>query len=363
LIIVAAGAIGAGVAVALVLFAVVAAVAYLAQLGKHAEAREQVKAAVLGLTAEFPDEVRSWGGDSVLRHADTARQVARRLGVAPAEEQPVAVVQEALAALESGPLAVEPEQRRPLAGQLRQVLERQEEVARLGEPRRFAWPTALAFGLLLGVVVGMGLGGMYLGYAGPHRYFNAYFDSGGWVLDAGQYALRQRRANLVAAVIGIGGGLLALGAGYWLARWRWYRLPLAVGVGVGLALGGVTGAGLGALYDGLWGPYTVSGRYYDHRGQEVLREVHALHVRKAMTTAALVGVGAGLLVLLATAAVVLARFRVQRRHARARMAGQVAEVVKAFPQAVQTWGGPAALQRRETVQAMLRAMESGGGAR
>ncbi len=58
-------------------------VLYLSRLGQRGEAREQLKLTIHTLASEFPEVVRSWGGEAVLRNPELVSPIARRMGLSP----------------------------------------------------------------------------------------------------------------------------------------------------------------------------------------------------------------------------------------------------------------------------------------
>src|SRR5262249_55061314 len=128
----------AGLAVGGGLFGLGAFLLYLTRRGKIADLSQQVSAATHTLQAEFPDEVKSWGGPTVLDNPDTVRQLAVRYGATAEPDAPPALP------------PLEPGQRKALVERLRELVGRHADAAWFGTPRRFPFVLALLAGLLAG---------------------------------------------------------------------------------------------------------------------------------------------------------------------------------------------------------------------
>jgi hypothetical protein len=344
--------------------AVMGTVGYLLRLNWQRETREKLLEQVRTLSFEFPEIVRGWGGENALRSRSLVRQIARRLGIAPA---PAAVTQEAPAPLDTG-------NRQELTDLLEQGLEKC-QAANQSQPKPFPFPLAVLLAVVLGGLVGFWLAGTFWGYAGPlegqgrwvtssgpgwtrQDYQQSYFDALGHSLDPARYRLVSRWMTTIGVAIGIVSGLLTALVVLLLLTWRkWHHGALLGGLALGVLFGAPAGVGLGFLEDGLFAPYTMmegnQTRYFSAFGNSLDGDTYQRVHRQSLTTSLLVGIGGGAVVALVVCWLFLRWYR--RRLSRARqdyeplrqrLAGEFGALVAAH-------GGPAALDRPATLERML----------
>jgi hypothetical protein len=336
---------------------------------RRKEAKKQIEASVKGLTEEFPEAVRQWGGRAVLRSPATVTEIARGLGIeVRAPDVPALQPSPTVGRAPTPPVPVPPEQRGDLLEKLRPLAEAHAEVAACGERRTLPlWGALVLSFLLLGAPAGASTGGLYEEYFSPiHDYsYPGYFDHRGNDITDVEYDLARQRVTATAALLGVVAAVVLTGLGTWvLTWWRTYRRLLVLAVlGSAVALGAPAAAGAYALYQGFFGPVRYYNKgpnpYYDYHGNPLSWVDFTVNQRANVVRGALVAGGTGLaLVVVVTAFLVWRRGRL---HARARQAvlDQTQEVLTAFPAVVQAWGGAARLHDPAFVRQTLAGLEAG----
>jgi hypothetical protein len=321
------------------------------------------------LLAEFPDIVRAWGGEAVLRNRELVGQLAVKMGVAePPPPEPAAGVP----ALDEG-------QRKEILGRVRELYEKV-GAANFPERKPFPFLVALLVGVVLGAGAGVGSGFAYVGYRGtawlrgPNNQME-YFDYRGLELEQPQYIREDRQATAMAVMAGVGGALaVGVFVAVALARRRWYRLPLVWGAALGAALGAPAGAGLVGVRHYLRGPYTTWvqeggldqwGRYkqvlvgYDYRGNRLEPIAYQLELRETITTSVLLGVGLALAILIAVLLLVQRWYHAWATRARREAEEEARRLAGDFPQVASAWGGAEALTKGDHVEELVRRLEGG----
>jgi hypothetical protein len=341
---------------------------YLSRLGRRGAARERLMLTIHTLTSEFPEEVRAWGGESVLRHPELVAQIARRLGLAP----PARPKEEGPAQLEMPTL--EPAQRRRLAAQLRPLAKQQAELDGPGTRRHVPFVLALLIGLVLGGAIGSGIGALIFAYRGPVQgyvggniYMMRYADYRENSLTEGQYHLDHRKVTTAAVAAGVFSGATVCAVVMLLLAYRtWYRRRLLVGLLLGLLVGAPAGVGTGLLYGGQNAPswtYVQGGRwgqkeFYDASGRKLDEVAFELAERTAIATTLTAGIGVGLLLVLAVMALSQRWYHRRVVESRQRLAEGVEQLAGSFPQVVAACGGKEALLRPGQIRRCLRAVEA-----
>jgi serine/threonine protein kinase len=355
---------GTGVFFCFLAFGIAAAVMYFTNLRKKAEAQKSLVEAVQTLIGEFPEEVRSWGGATVLRNPHTVREIIDAIDPPPRDLESETSLQPTRVTLKGKdtPIpAAEREQRPLLREQVRQLVARHAEAARVPQPK----PIPLWLGLILAVGVfavpaGAAMHEVYRGYYSPLYIWGQHFDYRGEPLDRMDYQLKERTYEATAAALSVlVGVVMAVMVTWLLTRRPRYRWPLATVLAVSvLAFGLPAGGGVGSLYYHLYSPVESSGTYVDSRGNSLSRSDYELEDRKVMTTAHVIGIAVGVPVALMAAWIIMRRYRRSLAQRRQGVVDQIEELVKTFPATVQAWGGATALQKPATVQEILAALEA-----
>jgi serine/threonine protein kinase len=319
------------------------------------EAHSQIERSVVGLTKEFPDAVRQWGGPAVLHAPATVTEILHSLRV---DEAPLAVpsrqaiVPASPAPPPEAPADAAPEQRPALLDRLRPLAEAHAAVARCGERKAVPWlPALILTTLVLGAPAGVAAGLLYHHNFAPMWEYGRsggrlYYNHGGSTLTEVEYDLERRALPVTAALIGLGVGaavvVVTSGVLIWL---RTYRRLLAFSLILGtLFLGAPLGVGVYLLHQGYLGPYThhpSSGglEYYDHRGYKLDWKDYHLEEQHEGAEATLAGILAGAgAVLLVTVLLQVRRAWIHRR-ARRLVTARAQELAEAFPSVVDRWGG------------------------
>jgi serine/threonine protein kinase len=344
---------------------------YLWRVKQLQRCAEELATTIHTLTTEFPDIVRSWGGESVLRNPETVAQIARRLKIEPEEEPPTIPsalplppvhTEEAREPLKgSSPNLpdLDPTQRKALSGKLRQLLEAQTEAALYKERKPFSLGFALLVGLVFGGLAGWGIQQLYNGLGSPFTYANEYYNAWGRTLTQHRYMLEKRTATTASIALGVLGGLLILGATAALLTWRrWYREAVVGWFLLSLiVLGLPAGWGVGFLIDGLFSPYTVGNSSYNAYGRELTGPGYYIEWREMKTAAVGLGIGAGLLVVLAATFLAILLYHRKKTRAEAQLASRVEDLRQTFPQVTQARDGLLDHTNQQTVLELLGALE------
>jgi serine/threonine protein kinase len=353
---------------ALLVSGLVGGALFFIRLGRRGEAREQVKLTIQTLTREFPDVVRSWGGESVLHNPQIVSQIARRLGLPPPPEpeeeaeEPPPVSRPAVEVPD-----LEPAQRKALLAQLRPVAEEQKQADGFGQRRPFPLVLALLIGLIFGGPVGVALGHAFYFYYGPVEdgptFNRVYFDNKLNPLSDGAYIIDDRRSITLAVALGIATGLTVFGVVFsFLTRRSWYRLRLFLGLLLGLLVGAPVGVGVGALNFGLFGPYetgpSLQRTYYDGRGNTLTHPAYLLEERRSIISTLILGIGSGSLVAFFIMMLFQRRYDRRATEARQQVRGSIQRLEKTFPEVVASQGGTEALLEPGKVGELLSAVEA-----
>jgi tRNA A-37 threonylcarbamoyl transferase component Bud32 len=275
----------------LVVAGVVGGGLYLVRDGRRQRARAKLLATVQALDLEFPDIVKAWGGERVLRKRPLVEQIARRLGIEEEVEETSPPPEEAMTEVASHPPG----------------------------PAPFPLWAAILLAVVLGGLVGLWVWLTFAGYAKPLALTRAgqseyYYTWLGDSRNQAEYQLISRWVTTMAIASGIASGVLvALGAVWLLARRRWYRLALLGGLALGLLFGGPIGVGLAFLHNGLFSPYKVKEgnetNYYSLWGHQIGDHEYERIERQAITTSTVVGITSGVVVTLLVAWLFLRWYR------------------------------------------------------
>jgi serine/threonine protein kinase len=358
---------------ALMIGGLVGGALFLVRLGRRGEARERLALTIRTLTEEFPEVVRSWGGETVLRNPDLVAQIARRMGLPPPPKPKEEEEEESSQSMPSKQSsievpALEPAQRKALVAQLRPVAEEQKEADGYGHRKPFPLVLALLVGLVLGGPIGVGMGFAFYGYRAPieppfwlGQSSQRWFRVDQAPLAESAFRTEERRATTMAVAVGIAAGLIVFGViTSFLTRRSWYRLRLFLGLLLGLLVGAPAGVGVGMLYFGLFSPSEAGfGRgLFDARGNKLTPAAYVLEQRISITETVLLGVGTGSL--LAIAIMLLHHRRYDRRatEARQRLRNSVKQLESSFPDVVSAQGGTDALLEPGRIGELLTAVEA-----
>jgi serine/threonine protein kinase len=309
------------------------------------------------IVAEFPEQVRAWGGRMVLETPATLRELLRRMEPPP----PTSLPQPTLA-----PAGAQP-QRQELVDGLRRLSAAQDATAWFGERRYLPWLGALLVALLfLGIPAGVLTGALYdWKYSAIHDWSgNGYFDHEGNPLDSIARQLLDKRMSFQAPLLGLLVGLsLTVVGTVLLSRWKMYPRATLLRFLAGASLGAFVGIVAGLMYHGYFGPIYSYGsgptRYLDYRGEHLDRTGYEIESRRTGRAAAEVGLAIGITIAAVVMIVLLVHFSRLRRDREQQASERAHEVAAAFPAITQSWGGPERFRDRAFVKQALQNAQAG----
>jgi serine/threonine protein kinase len=343
-----------------VLVGTVFSVFHLVRPYKLREARGRLEVTIETLKKEFPDIVRSWGGESALRTPAVVDEIARRLGIV--EETPE-------------PAPEEPAPRVPITPENKQELVRLLEEGQAKCPDRpapFPLPLAIVLGIVLGGLIGAWVGMTFWHYLGPLRlissqtqpYVEQFYNFEGRIIEFPKYVLLERWMITGAIATGIASGVLvALGCVWLLVRWEWYRGRLLGCLALAALFGAPLGVGLAFLYGGLFGPYWTRQGYqvshFNFQGRSLSPHQYELSNRLAINTSILIGVVSGTGTTLVVAWLFLRWFRRRGEAAHKEFDLLCQRLLGEHAALVSHHGGPEALKKPETWERMRQEVVPG----
>jgi serine/threonine protein kinase len=317
---------------------------------------ECVEKTVTKIAAEFPEQVRLWGGRMVLETPATLRDLLRRMEVPRATTLPPPTVVP----------SVEHTQRQGLVDGLSGLAATHAAVAWFGQRRYIPWWVALILALLfVGPPVGVLVGVLHHWKYSPSQsyYSSEYIDYEGNPIAPIDRQVIEKRLMFQAPLFGILAGLTAtVVVTILLSRWKLYPGATLLRFLGGAVIGAGVGCVAGFLYYGYYGPirsYYSSGDYHDYLGKTLTPAAYSLEDRRTEITAAELGLATGATITIIVMGLLLWRYERLRNTRHQQMLEGVHNFTATFPAITQSWGGPERLYDRTFVEQALANVVAG----